>query len=196
MENLKQISFSNGKYFISDKGNVYSANKKLKPQYTHQGYTKTQLTINDIQKGYLIHRLVAIEFIPNPENKKTVNHINGIKDDNRIENLEWATQLENNRHAIAAGLVNWDHLKLRVGKNHPNSKSIVQLTQDYKFINEWESARDCERETEFHQSHINNCANGKYKKHKGFIFMYSSDYNNLLQSRKEDSRAYQGSGQN
>lgn len=70
------------------------------------GYSAIMITdINKNTKTVKIHRLVAIAFIPNPENKKTVNHINGVKHDNRIENLEWSTYSENNRHARDNNLV-------------------------------------------------------------------------------------------
>ena len=57
-------------------------------------------------KTQLVHRLVAMKFIPNPLKKKCVNHINGIKDDNRVINLEWNTYQENTIHAIKTGLIN------------------------------------------------------------------------------------------
>ena len=68
------------------------------------GYSCVALTKNSIQKGYFMHRVIAKAFIPNPENKPMINHINGVKTDNRIENLEWVTRSENTIHAFATGL--------------------------------------------------------------------------------------------
>ena len=67
-------------------------------------YMYTTLTKDKKGKFFYIHRLVAMAFLPNPENKRTVNHINGIKTDNRVENLEWATNSENLQHAYRTGL--------------------------------------------------------------------------------------------
>ena len=69
------------------------------------GYRKVQLSRNDIKQQILVHRLVAEAFLPNPDGLKTVNHKNGVKDDNNLENLEWASSKENSRHARRTGLM-------------------------------------------------------------------------------------------
>jgi hypothetical protein len=96
-------------YAISNIGNLkslkYGKEKLLKLQKNKKGYLVAKLTINSKGIEYRVHRLVAMAFISNPKNKEQVNHINGVKDDNRVENLEWATNLENIRHAYKNKLI-------------------------------------------------------------------------------------------
>ena len=76
----------------------------IKPELTKQGYISIKLYKNNTGKHFQVHRLIADAFIPNSENKNCINHINGIKTDNRLENLEWMTYSENNKHAYDTGL--------------------------------------------------------------------------------------------
>jgi hypothetical protein len=76
----------------------------LKGVLQSTGYQVVTLSINSQPIPFSIHRLVATAFLPNPENKPCVNHINGVKTDNRVENLEWTTYQENNQHAWRTGL--------------------------------------------------------------------------------------------
>lgn len=97
-----------GLYEISNMGRVKSFKRKivkiLKQEVQKYDYLQTQFIKLGITTRQKVHRVVAITFIPNPENKPQVNHINGIKHDNRVENLEWCTAHENMVHAFTIGL--------------------------------------------------------------------------------------------
>jgi len=115
----KFIEGFNNMYSIDKNGTVLSYQngcKIIKSHLNNKGYLKVRLQNNSKDKTITIHRLIALHFIPNPENKKTVNHKDGNKLNNSIENLEWATQGEQISHAYK--------LKLRdsSGSKNPNTR--------------------------------------------------------------------------
>lgn len=110
----KDITGYEGSFEVSNLGNFRSKDrfvpcrwghmrkypgKSLKTETIVEGYQRIVLMKNAIKRRYMCHRLVAQEFIPNPENKPYINHINGDKSDNRVINLEWCTQSENELHS-------------------------------------------------------------------------------------------------
>jgi len=111
MEVWKKISgFEN--YEVSNLGNIKNSNFKrmnkeqeIKSAKNSSGYLLVSLFDNGKRNRVMVHRLVSDSFLLNPENKKRVNHINGIKTDNRVENLEWNTHSENTKHAFKIGLM-------------------------------------------------------------------------------------------
>ena len=87
-------------YIIYEDGLIYNEkrNRFMKELKESNGYMRVKLSKDGKQKNFYVHRLIALTFIPNPDNKKCIDHINRIRDDNRIENLRWATHSENNQN--------------------------------------------------------------------------------------------------
>lgn len=165
MNYLKEIKDFPG-YFVSDVGDVYSYKYgTLKKRNTivnkRTGYVLVVLCKNNKAQTKTVHRLVAQAFINNPDNKPEVNHKNGIRNDNRVENLEWATNSENQLHSfkILGRKPTWLG---KCGKNNPRSK-IIQQIKNGKIIAEFYGAREAEKLTGTCYVCIINCCNGKLK---------------------------------
>ena len=132
MEKFKKIKGYED-YLISDQGRVYSyyTKKFLKPRKNNSGYFQIGLRKNGVRKFYIIHRLVALAFIYNLENKPTVNHIDGCKINNHVSNLEWATDKENVQHSYDNGLQ-----KAIKGSKHYRAKlsenQVLEIRKLYK----------------------------------------------------------------
>lgn len=109
-DGFKEIPGFEGRYYVNRKGEVFSKfryGRILKVFMSPDGYRTyflTKVRFSDKTATCRAARLVALTYIPNPESKRTVNHINGIKDDDRVENLEWATHSENSSHSWRMGL--------------------------------------------------------------------------------------------
>ena len=149
MENeiWKDVKTYEGLYQVSNYGNVKSLGRLrnnqwgvtkrfitesiISAQLTKDGYPTLKLSINGISKRFRIHRLVAEAFIPNHENKPQVNHINGIKTDNRVENLEWCTQKENQLHACENGLKPSKLTESDVLKIRNDKRTGSEIAKDY-----------------------------------------------------------------
>lgn len=117
-QDWKNIIGYEGKYLINDAGNVISFlrgnPRTIKTGFTKYGYEKVTLHNGSNRKTFLIHRLVAIHFLPIIEGKEVVNHKDGNKKNNLVSNLEWVTVSENNKHALETGLKvmpKWDEAR-------------------------------------------------------------------------------------
>lgn len=178
-EIFKDVPGYEGRYRISNFGNVQSMNyqntgkhKLLTPIKHHSGYLCVHLGESKIKR---VHTLVANAFIPNPDQKPCVNHIDGNKQNNRISNLEWATHKENMEHAIKTGLRNPHKNNKPRGNENPTRKPILQFTLDGKFVKRWECISEAARNIGCNPSQINNVAAGRGKSCHGFLWRHPCD---------------------
>lgn len=154
------------KYAISNKGNF----KNLKTgrilkliKYDH-GYLGAHLSINGIRYDRFCHKEVAKAFIPNPENKPYVDHIDGNNQNNEVSNLRWCTQKENNNYEL--------HIHNLRHAFKDKRKPIIRIDVETNTIIEYESLKECARQTGFSRGTIWQCLNGKIKKYKNSIWKY------------------------
>lgn len=171
-------------YFITDNGSIYSRKTgrfiKIKPAKDKKGYLRVSFWEHNKRITKKVHRLVAEAFIPNPENKPQVNHINGVKTDNNFKNLEWNTASENMQHSHRVlGIKSSNYGKF--GKDNHSSKAVVQIKDDI-IIAEFGSMREAERKTGIKASNIGACCKGQYKQIFGYQWKYKSELLNIIKT--------------
>ena len=133
VEEWKPVKGYEGLYEVSSWGRVKSKKRDvvLKTQMDKKGYIRCSLQKDGKLSTFKVHRLVGQHFIPNPENKPQINHINSIKHENNIDNLEWCTNLENQRDAISKGLV--PHMKGELnGFSKLTEKDVLEIRAKFK----------------------------------------------------------------
>ena len=146
---------------------IYYKERILKQHLNHKGYLQIRLCKNAIQKTHKVHRLVAKAFIHNPKNKPQVNHIDGNKRNNKLNNLEWCTNGENQKHAFKLGL----NIPRR-GAEQYNARAIIQYDLNGNKIKEWDSIADAVRGLNLQNANIIKCCKGKRKQTGGYTFRY------------------------
>ncbi len=165
-ENTYQISnFGRVKKVLE---NEYECHIKIHAQYADpKGYPGFLLSTNGTKKRFLTHRIVALAFIPNPENKPMVNHKNGIRTDATVLNLEYVTCSENHLHSYKE-LKRKAAFVGKTGKSHPASKAIICITTNQPFNSITEAANALK----LNKTKIANVCKGKHKQHHGLVFKY------------------------
>lgn len=149
---IKPIPGYEGRYSVSDDGQVFShiRNRELKPKLDRYGYKAVALSKDGKSHHITVHRLVAMTFIPNPFSKKCVNHINEIKIDNRVENLEWVTVEENDNHGTR---------NIRMS-NSKSKKPVMQILPDGT-LRYFKGVKDAGRQTGVNRCSIAACCKGR-----------------------------------
>ena len=165
-------------YAVSNRGNLKNIKNGniLKLQTNKSGYNEYTLAQNGIKKNFKIHRLVGILFIPNEDKKPQINHIDGNKTNNNVNNLEWCTAKENDTHARETGLKN-------------NNKPVEALDINTGEVTVFYSIGEASSVLGINKGSIHKVLSGKYKKTNGYIFNYLKDervynveYNNYSSS--------------
>lgn len=176
VERFKDIEGYEGLYQISNLGNVKSLNygrtgeeKLLKPAKKDNGYLFIGLHKNGNVKFFLIHRLVALAFIPNPLYLKEINHINEDKTDNCVNNLEWISHKDNMKYGTRIV----KELETKSKKGSVNAeKPVVQYTKNMIEVGRYKSLSEASRQTNISDNCIGSCCRGKLKSCGGYIWKY------------------------
>ena len=185
----KIIPGFNGLYKISKDGDVvavartlynprYGTGKKKERRlksYCSGGYMKVMLRENEGQKSRLraVHRLVAMTYLPNTENFPQVNHKDGDKKNNNVENLEWCTASYNKLHTFR--VLGYKAASGHTGYKNVNSRPVIQYDLSGNRIREWGSMLLVEKSLGISNASICMAARGKYKQSGGFIWRYAMD---------------------
>lgn len=175
-----------GLYKVSNLGNIKSADRFVKHSGKHTRIQKGRILKNLLNAhGYSevglyntdgkahrqrVHRIVATAFIPNPDNKLEVNHIDEVKTNNHVENLEWCTRLENERHGTKRERSTAGTDYKEIGRK--NSKEVYQYDTNGELIKVWPSLAEINRTLGYSQGNISMCCNGKIEKVYGSIWKY------------------------
>lgn len=161
---FKDILGYENRYSIDRNGNVFShkLNRLLKPKIDKDGYKSVALTVDGTTKHLRVHRLVAITYIPNPNNYTIVNHINEIKDDNRVENLEWCTVKYNN---------NYGSRNLKMSKSK-QLKPVLQLSLTGEVVARFNGVKEAMTLTGINRNCIREVIRGNRKSAGGYAWKY------------------------
>lgn len=177
----KDIAGYEGLYQVSNLGNVKSLNwgrhgfpRTLTPKVSNSGRLAVQLSKFGEVKYYLIHRLVASAFIPNPCDYNEINHIDENPVNNRVDNLEWCDHLYNVRCYLANHPSYHKERKSSSNYGKRLALQIEQLDQDGQVVRRWKNSREIVKETGMSDWSISECCRGKRKSAYGFKWRYAS----------------------
>lgn len=162
-------------YSVSTEGEVRKdTTNYILSQSSQQDYKFVGLIINGKQKRMRVHRMVALTFIDNPDNKPYVNHINGNRSDNNVENLEWVTPSENTQHAVDTGL-------FKSGR----ARAVIQYNLNGEQMATFESASEAARQTGGSQSKITMCCRRQRDSANDYQWRYYDDIQDVQKIEKK-----------
>ncbi len=192
MEEWRDIKGYEGFYQVSNLGRVKSLErtfysgenyqiektypeKQITIQRYSTGYCYVVLCVDAVAKKFKVHRLVAMAFIPNPDGKPCIDHINTVRDDNRVENLRWVDNIQNQRNPLTCAA----RSRSIMGDNNPMKKRcrpVLQIVPDTgEVVAEYSGVKEAARQLGYDSGNISRCCNRKYDKCHGFIFRFKDN---------------------
>jgi hypothetical protein len=166
-----------GLYQVSDHGNVRSLNwrnlghaRNLYLKEHNRGYRHVELRKNGKAKAFTVHRLVAMAFIPNPNNYPVINHKDENKANNAADNLEWCNMSQNMKHTIS---LHQDRYHVE-GKPFYRTEKVIQMSQTGEQLKVWDNLITIKRETGWSQWSIDQCCRGIRKTAYGYTWRFAS----------------------
>ena len=193
-EEWRDVVGYEGFYMVSNLGRVLSLERKiiqkngiprkvyrtvLKQRISKNGYATVLLRNTQKGKLWLTHRLVAMAFIPNPNNKPCVDHIDRNRSNNAVINLRWCTHSENMKNPLSTPF----YRSINLGRKRPYAYHPVVALKDGLIVYRFDKLTDCVN-FGFDYTSVSSICVGRRKTHKGFTFMYLSDYENLINKSK------------